>query len=157
MRSVGGIYCMGTSFDIVAYGSQRERLESAIAHALGEAKRLDGLLSNYRPESELSRVNRLGSRGPMTLSSELFQFLSACRAYSRSSEGTFDVTVGPLVKAWGFYKGTGQLPQREEVMRALDKVGIYEHYLGRAEHDCMFSQRGRGIGSWRHREGLRCR
>jgi len=122
MRSVGGIYCMGTSFDIVAYGSQRERLESAIADALGEAKRLDGLLSNYRPESELSRVNRLGSRGPMTLSSELFQFLSACRAYSRSSEGTFDVTVGPLVRAWGFYKGTGQLPQREEVMRALDKV-----------------------------------
>jgi thiamine biosynthesis lipoprotein len=74
IRSAGGVYCMGTSFNIVAYGTQRERLESAIADALREAKRLDELLSNFRPESELSRVNQLGTRGPMTLSSELFQF-----------------------------------------------------------------------------------
>jgi thiamine biosynthesis lipoprotein len=123
MRSAGGVYCMGTSFNIVAYGTQRERLESAIADALREAQRLDGLLSNYLPESELSRVNRLGTRGPMTLSSELFQFLLACSAYSRASEGTFDITVGPLMKVWGFYKGTGELPQPEEVAQALERVG----------------------------------
>jgi FAD:protein FMN transferase len=123
IRSVGGVYCMGTSFDIVAYGTRRERLESAITDALREVKRLDLLLSNYRPESELSRVNRFGSQNAMTLSSEFFQFLSACRAYSESSEGTFDISVGPLIRAWGFYKGTGQLPQRGEIMRALDKVG----------------------------------
>jgi FAD:protein FMN transferase len=123
IRSAGGVYCMGTSFDIVAYGTRRERLESAITDALGEVKRLDLLLSNYRPESELSRVNRFGGQNAVTLSSEFFHFLSACQAYSESSEGTFDITVGPLIRAWGFYKGTGQLPQREEVMRALDKVG----------------------------------
>lgn len=122
-RSVGGIYSMGTRFDVVAYGTDHERLESAIADSLKEVTRLDRLLSNYRSESELSQVNRLGSRGPMTVSSELFQFLSACCRYSRASEGTFDITVGPLMKTWGFYKGTGQLPQRDEVMRALDKVG----------------------------------
>ena len=123
VRSAGGVYCMGTSFDIVAYGAQLEPLESAIAHALREAKRIDGLLSNYRPESELSQVNQLGARGPMRVSSELFQFLSACRAYSQSSEGTFDITVGPLMKAWGFYRGTGELPRPEEVVQALARVG----------------------------------
>jgi FAD:protein FMN transferase len=122
-RLVGAVYCMGTSFNIVAYGAERERLESAIADSLREAKRLDGLLSNYRPESELSQVNRLGTRGLMTLSSELFQFLSTCRSYGRSSEGTFDITVGPLMKAWGFYKGTGALPPPEEIVQALGKVG----------------------------------
>jgi thiamine biosynthesis lipoprotein len=123
MRSAGGVYCMGTSFNIVAYGTERERLDSAIADALSEAKRLDGLLSNYLLEGELSRVNQLGTRGSMTLSSDLFQFLLACRAYSRASEGTFDITVGPLMKAWGFYKGTGELPQPEEVVQALGRVG----------------------------------
>lgn len=123
IRSVGGVSCMGTNFDVIAYGTHHQRLESAIADALKEVKRLDLLLSNYRSESELSRVSRIGSHRAVTLSSELFQFLSACRAYSEASEGTFDITVGPLIKAWGFYKGTGQLPQPEEVMRALDKVG----------------------------------
>lgn len=114
---------MGTSFDIVAYGTRRKRVESAITDALREVKRLDLLLSNYRPESELSRVNRLGSQNAIPLSSEFFQFLSACHDYSRSSEGTFDITVGPLMKAWGFYKGTGEFPQPEEVVQALAKVG----------------------------------
>jgi thiamine biosynthesis lipoprotein len=123
MRSEGDVYCMGTSFRIVAYGTRREPLESAIADALREAKRLDLLLSNFREESELSQVNRLGTQGPMMLSSEFFQFLSACRAYSLASEGTFDITVGPLMKAWGFYKGTGELPRPEEVVQALARVG----------------------------------
>lgn len=122
-RSAGAIYCMGTSFEIVAYGTQREPLESAVTDTLEEARRLDKLLSNYRSESELSRVNRLGSRCPVSVSSELFQFLCASCAYSESSEGTFDITVGPLMRTWGFYKGTGQLPQRDEVMQALGKVG----------------------------------
>jgi thiamine biosynthesis lipoprotein len=123
VRSEAGIYCMGTIFNIVAYGTQREHLESAIAETFREAKRLDGLLSNYRPESELSQVNQLANRGPVTVSSELFHFLLTCLAYSRASEGTFDVTVGPLVKAWGFYKGKGHLARPAQVGRALDKVG----------------------------------
>ncbi len=123
VRSEAGIYCMGTIFNIVAYGTQRDHLESAIADALREGKRLDGVLSNYLSESELSHVNQCGARGPITVSSELFQFLSACLAYSQASEGTFDITVGPLLKAWGFYKGTGHLPQPAEVRTALDRVG----------------------------------
>lgn len=123
VRAEAGIYCMGTIFNIVAYGTRREPLESAIAAALREARRLDGMLSNYLSESELSRVNELGTRGPVGVSGELYQFLSSCLAYSRASEGAFDISVGPLVKAWGFYKGTGRLPQSTEIRQALDKVG----------------------------------
>jgi FAD:protein FMN transferase len=141
-RCVGGIYCMGTNFNIVAYGTQREGLDWAIAAALREAKRLDGLLSNYRPESELSRVNRLGARGCMTLSSELFQFLSACHSYGQSSEGTFDITVGPLMKSWGFYKGTGVLPSPEEVAQALGKVGYTNIILDERNMTVRFAKEG---------------
>jgi len=123
VRAEAGIYCMGTIFNIVAYGTKREPLESAIADALREAKRLDGMLSNYLSESELSRVNEFGTRGPVRVSRELFQFFSSCLAYSRASEGTFDISVGPLVKAWGFYKGTGHVPQPAEIRQALCKVG----------------------------------
>src|SRR5256885_11784507 len=40
--------------------------------------------------------------------------LAACVKYSRESEGAFDITVGPLMRVWGFYKGTGRLPHRSE-------------------------------------------
>ena len=53
----------------------------------------------------------------MKVSPELFQLLSACVEYSRESEGAFDISVGPLMKVWGFYKGSGHLPHRAEVRR----------------------------------------
>jgi len=128
VRSEGCTYCMGTIFNIVAYGEHREQLESAMAEAFGEAMRLDQVLSNYRPESELSLVNRLGGQGPVNVSSEFFQFLSSCLEYSRASEGTFDITVGPLLKVAGFYRGTGRIPQPEEIVQAFEKVG-YQYVI----------------------------
>ena len=133
---------MGTMFQVVAYGSCRERIEWAMAEALEEARYLDRLLSNYRPESELSRVNRLAGGGPIRVSSELFQFLSACLVYSRASEGSFDVTVGPLVKVSGFYNDTGRLPQNDEVVRALGKVGFRFLILDEQNSTVRFAREG---------------
>jgi thiamine biosynthesis lipoprotein len=142
IRAETSIYCMGTMFHIVTYGSRREHIELAIAEALGEARRLDGMLSNYRPESELSQLNRLAGRSPIRVSSELFQFLSACLAYSRASEGSFDVTVGPLVKVSGFYNDTGRLPQHDEVLWALGKVGYRNLILDEQNTTARFAQEG---------------
>ena len=94
---------MGATYSIVLYGYDQAKMEAAADAALDEAGRLDGMLSNYRAESEWSSVNRLAAVEPVKVSTELFQLLSACVAYSRESEGAFDITVGPLMKLWGFY------------------------------------------------------
>jgi thiamine biosynthesis lipoprotein ApbE len=90
-------------------------MEAAVTPRFEEVRRLDEMLSNYRADSEWSEVNRHAAEKPVKLSPELFQLLSACVAYSRESEGAFDISVGPLMKVWGFYKGSGHLPHRAEV------------------------------------------
>ena len=117
---------MGATFSVVLYGSDRERLESAADAALDEAQRLDQMLSNYKPDSEWSEMNRAAARGPVKVSPELFTLLSECLRYSEQSDGAFDISVGPLMKVWGFYKGEGMLPRRESVTSALQHVG-YRH------------------------------
>lgn len=117
---------MGSTYTVSVYGYDRVRMEAAADAALDEARRLDDLLSNYKPESEWSQVNRHAAEGPVRVSPELFRLLSDCMKYSRESEGAFDITVGPLMKVWGFYKGTGHLPHRAEVAAALTRVG-YRH------------------------------
>ena len=106
---------MGSTYSVVVYGSDEARLRAAVEDASEEARRLDQLLSNYIPASEWSQVNREASSKPVRISTELFQLLAACVEYSRESDGAFDITVGPLMKVWGFYKGTGHLPHRAEV------------------------------------------
>jgi thiamine biosynthesis lipoprotein len=84
---------------------------------------VDQLLSNYRPESEWSGVNRHAAERPVKVSRELFDLLAACMRYSEASGGAFDITVGPLMRVWGFYKGSGRLPHRAEIKGALSRVG----------------------------------
>src|SRR5260370_23119248 len=86
------------------------------------------LLSNYLPGREWREGKRNGATKPVKVSPELFALFSACVEYSRESEGAFDITVGPLMKVWGFYKGSGHLPHKPEIAAALAKVG-YRHLL----------------------------
>jgi thiamine biosynthesis lipoprotein len=119
---------MGSTYSVELYGYDRVSMEAAADAALDEARDLDDLLSNYKPDSEWSEVNRRAAEGPVKVSPELFRLLSACIEYSRESEGAFDISVGPLMKVWGFYKGTGHLPHRAEAAAALTKTG-YRHIL----------------------------
>jgi len=119
---------MGSTFGVIAYGSDRANLEAAVDAALDEAQRLDRMLSNYLPESEWSEVNRHAGVRPVAVSAELFQLLSECIRYSQQSGGAFDIAVGPLMKVWGFYRGEGALPQPGEIRNALARTG-YRHVL----------------------------
>ncbi|MDE3198381.1 MAG: FAD:protein FMN transferase [Acidobacteriota bacterium] len=133
---------MGSTYSLVLYGEDRNKLEVASNHAFDEVRRLDGLLSNYKPESEWNRVNRDASRHPVAVSKELFDLLAACVNYSRESEGAFDITVGPLMKVWGFYKDTGHLPLPGELKRAMEEIGYRNIVLDPAKSTVFFAKSG---------------
>jgi thiamine biosynthesis lipoprotein len=133
---------MGSVYSIAVYGYSRQTLESAVEAAFDEVRELDSMLSNYKPESEWSEVNREAARHPVQVSAELFQLLAACQDYSRRSEGAFDISVGPLMKLWGFYKGTGHLPHRAEVMAAMRDVGYQHMHLDASGQTVSFDRPG---------------
>lgn len=114
---------MGSTYSIVLYGQDPREMEAAIDAAFDEVERLDGLLSNYNPHSEWSRVNREAGKMPVRVSPELFQLVSECLEYSRQSEGAFDISVSPLIRTWGFYGGTGRLPDPVEAAATRLRVG----------------------------------
>jgi thiamine biosynthesis lipoprotein len=64
---------MGSTYSAAVYGEDRDRMERAVEAAFDEVQRLDDLLSNYKPESEWSRVNRKAADGPVKVSPEVFQ------------------------------------------------------------------------------------
>jgi thiamine biosynthesis lipoprotein len=133
---------MGTVFTVVAFGESRVQLETAVDLAFEEVRRIDDLMSNYKPRSEWSLVNRDAANRAVRVSPELFDFLESCLEYSRQSGGVFDITVGPLVRVWGFYKGSGRLPHRAEIRGALARVGYQKVLLDRSNQTVRFSRYG---------------
>ncbi len=133
---------MGTVFTVAAYGERRGQLASAVLAAFDEARRIDAFLSNYKPDSELSRINRQAAEAPVVLSSELAALLQKCLQYSRRTEGAFDITVGPLMRVWGFFRGSGEMPSPWSLARAREKVGYRYLDLDSAQGTIRFLRAG---------------
>ena len=133
---------MGATFTIVAYGTDEAATNEAIDAAFEEVHRLDALLSNYQPASEWSHVNREAATHPVVVSPELFGLLSDCMEYSRASEGSFDVTVGPLMRVWGFFGGARRVPSSEQIHEALELVGYRHVQLDAASRSVRFDRPG---------------
>jgi FAD:protein FMN transferase len=142
LRLEDSLDSMGTVYSVVLYGKDRFRLRTAVELAFEEVHRLDRLLSNYRPGSEWSQVNRQAANEPVKVSRELFDILAASVRYSEASEGAFDITVGPLMKVWGFYKGTGRFPHRAEIRGAMGNVGYKNIVLDQERQTVRFRRRG---------------
>jgi thiamine biosynthesis lipoprotein len=138
---------MGSTYSVVLYGQDPREMEAAIDAAFDEVERLDELLSNYKPHSEWSRVNREAGERPVRISPELFELISECLEYSRRSEGAFDISVCPLVKTWGFHKGTGRLPNSAEAAAAHLRVGYRNILLDPSAQTVYFERPGMEIDS----------
>lgn len=117
---------MGSEFRIACYASTKKIAAGAVTAAFDEVRRVDSLLSNYKQDSELSRINREAGSGEVQVSQEMAALLDRCLRYSDASEGAFDITVGALVKAWGFYGGEGSMPRPWSLWWARRNIG-YQH------------------------------
>src|SRR5262245_24396188 len=133
---------MGCLYAVVVYGRDLARLREAAAAALDEVDRIDRLMSNYKNDSELSRVNREAAKAPVKVDLELFDFIAECLRYSRESEGAFDITVGPLMKAWGFFRGEGRMPSEAELAEARSRVGYRRVILNQKDGTIFFDRSG---------------
>jgi thiamine biosynthesis lipoprotein len=115
---------MACLYAIEAYAPQSVELEAAAEEALDEVDRIDRLMSHYKPDSPLSEINREAATHPVRPPRELFDFIAESVRYSSRSSGAFDITVGPLMKAWGFFRGDGRMPSSSELGAAARLVGV---------------------------------
>lgn len=114
---------MATRFELVLHGPDAVRLRAAGEEALEEIARLDRQLSFYGTASEISWINARAAAAPVRVEPRLFALLDRCRALSAASDGAFDVTVAPLMRAWRFVGGTGALPGPGDLAAARATVG----------------------------------
>ena len=142
-------YIMGTLCEITAYPTDQDKdnTDIAINAAFDELKRIDSVLSNWNPNSELMRMNSAASRPDVggirpavTLSPELFERIKIALDVARDSQGLFDPTVGPLVRAWGFLPSPTKPQNRARVVAAArSKVGWEKVKLDTVEHTVQFA------------------
>jgi thiamine biosynthesis lipoprotein len=115
---------MGTFLTVRSFGPDTQAARAAMRAAGAAVFRVDSLMSTWKPESEISRLNIAAGTGEWTaLASETLEVLLAAQQLARASEGAFDVTVGPLMHAWGFRDGGPGPPATAALDSARRLVG----------------------------------
>lgn len=115
--------CMGTVFRLVVWGPEETAASAAMA-AFERVEQLEQVLSDYREDSELSRVCRTAWREPQVISPELYEVLEASLEWGRITGGAVDVTVKPLVELWKLARHQGHLPDPELLAEARSRTGL---------------------------------
>jgi FAD:protein FMN transferase len=133
---------MGTEFTLVCYGDNRQYLAEVGHEVFEEIDRLEAQLSKYNPKSEISVINRMAAGRSVSVAPKLFELLVDSIHYSDSTDGAFDVTAGPLMKAWGFFRGKGRVPAHAEIARVLRGVGYQHVHLNGADRTIHFDVQG---------------
>jgi thiamine biosynthesis lipoprotein len=114
---------MATTFEVILPFGTPEGVEAA-SDALDEIDRLEDQLTVYRDTSEVSQLNCRAAGRWVPVEHRLFGLLTLAQRLHAETEGAFDVSVGALIKAWGFYRRRGRVPSEEERAAVLPRMGM---------------------------------
>lgn len=110
---------MGTLVTITLYADSEAQAQKGFSAAFDRIAELDAILSDYKPESELSRVCQL----EQPLSPDLRAVLVHAQNVAKQTDGAFDITAGPLIRLWRKARAEKRLPANRETEAALARTG----------------------------------
>ncbi len=128
---------MATTFEMIFPHGTPRALEAA-TEALDEIDRVEALLSVYREDSEVARVNASAAHEPVPVSQELYRLVEECARLSAATAGAFDITAGPLVQVWGFAARRPRVPDTCTLEEARGAVGMAHVALDAAAQTVRF-------------------
>lgn len=136
---------MGTALEITLEAPDDAAAVTAFERAWRAVARVDTVMSLYRDDSDVTRLNRASPGMRVPVSRETFAVLSAAQHWSGLSGGAFDVTIKPVMEAWGFYRRAERRPTDAELDSLRFRVGWRWLDLDPAARTVCFRRAGMAV------------
>lgn len=133
---------MGTFAHVIAVAEDSGTAKKCVRAALDEIRKVDDLMSDYKSDSEISRVNREADERAVKVSKSTYEVLQRSVEFSEMTGGAFDITVGPLVALFRNAKENKVAPSEEQIAQARSKVGFEKLKLDSENKTVQFSDNG---------------
>jgi FAD:protein FMN transferase len=132
---------MATTFEVILPFDVPSSDEIAQT-ALDEIDRLEAQLTVYRDTSEVGRLNARAAQHPVRVEANLFELLALAEQMHRETNGAFDISVGALIKTWGFYRRQGRVPSPEERAHVRERIGMQHVVLDQQKQTVHYRRQG---------------
>jgi thiamine biosynthesis lipoprotein len=134
---------MGTNIDVEIWHDDPVKGEAAIDAVMDEMRRIDTLMSHYKPESELSQINARGATQAVVVDKELFDLIKLSLHFSQITDGAFDITYASVGYLYDYRKHIK--PSEDQIEKALPGVNYRHLILDEKAHSVKFAQPGMRI------------
>jgi thiamine biosynthesis lipoprotein len=134
---------MGTRCYVELWADDPDKGNEAIDAVMAELRRIDNLMSHYKPESQLSQINAHANERPVQVDKELFDLIKLSTHYSQITEGAFDITYASVGYLYNYPQHIR--PNEEQIKQALPAVNWRNMLLDEENHTVRFEHPGMRI------------
>jgi len=133
---------MDTVVEIKIYGNNKEYLNKLLSDCFRYMKNLENKLSNYIPDSEISKINKNAGIKPVKVDKTVIEFLKKSINLCKNTRNYLDITIGRLINLWGFPQGNPHLPDEKEIKNALKYKGIEKIIINDKNSTVFIKEKG---------------
>ncbi|GAB3943178.1 FAD:protein FMN transferase [Spirosoma harenae] len=151
---------MGSRFDITLAAEDSLTAEKNIDTVIAEVTRIENLISDWRPETQISQVNKNAGIQPVRVDAEVFSLTERALHFSKITNGAFDISFAAMDRIWKFDGSMTEMPSPEAIKKSVANVGYKNIVLDRKQSTIFLKQKGMKIGFGALGEGYaadRCR
>lgn len=137
---------MGSKFEITLVDKDSLSAEKNIDKSIDEIRRIENLISEWKPETQISKVNRNAGIKPVKVDPEVFALTEKGIYFSKLTDGAFDISIVAMDKIWKFDDSMNELPSEESIKNSVKNVGYQNIILDKTNSTIFLKNKGMKIG-----------
>lgn len=137
---------MGGRFDISIVANNSLAAEQNIDLVIAEISRIENLISDWKPDSQVSEVNQNAGIRPVKVDREVFDLTQRAIQFSEATNGGFDISFAAMDRIWKFDGSMTEMPSAEAIQKSVAKVGYKNIVLDSLTSTIFLKIKGMKIG-----------
>jgi thiamine biosynthesis lipoprotein len=140
------LYMLGSPFEITVVAKDTIQGNEYIDLAVAEVKRIENLISDWIPTTQISQVNKNAGIKPVKVDTEVFDLVGRAIKVSQITSGAFDISYASMDKIWKFDGSMKTMPTEEAIKKSVSKIGYKNIILDSKEQTIFLKNEGMKLG-----------
>ncbi len=140
------LFMLGSSFEVTVVAKDTVKGNEYIDMAIAESKRIENLISDWIPTTQISEINRNAGIKPIKVDTEVFELVERAIKISQITKGAFDISYASMDKIWKFDGSMTTMPTEEAIKKSVAKIGYKNIILNAKERTIFLKLEGMKLG-----------
>ncbi len=137
---------LGSPFEISVVANDSVQAVFYTELAISELKRIENLISDWIPTTQISLVNQNAGITPVKVDKEVFELVDRAIKISKLTDGAFDISYASMDKIWKFDGSMKSMPTAETIKKSVEKVGYQNIILNEKDTTIFLKNQGMKLG-----------